>query len=123
MQTRSILVVDDDRAIRDSLAVMLGEQGFPVQVYGSGQSCLDKCDLRTVACAIIDYRMPDMTGIELAARFRAVGFALPVILLTGAPPRDIEQLAAEVGVRAILTKPPATETLCALVKEAGAQSS
>ena len=64
MDSGTILVVDDDHAVRHSLSLLLCEEGIHVETYASGADCLENCDFRNVMCAIVDYHMPGMNGVE-----------------------------------------------------------
>ena len=70
---RVIAVVDDDEAVRESLAFLLTVSGHDVAAYGSAAEFLEQCDLGSVAGLILDHHMPKQTGLELVARLRAGG--------------------------------------------------
>ncbi len=76
-------IVDDDSAIRDSLAFLLGTEGLTTKVYKSGPALL--ADIKTIkgGCIITDVRMPGMSGIDLMRRLAETGVAVPVIIITG----------------------------------------
>jgi two-component system response regulator FixJ len=76
-------IVDDDEAVRQSLAFLLSTAGIPVRVYESATSFLAGLASLQAGCLITDVRMPDMTGIELLQRLRAKNIKLPVIVITG----------------------------------------
>jgi CheY-like chemotaxis protein len=76
-------IVDDDEAVRQSLAFLLSTAGIPVRVYESATSFLAALASLQSGCLITDVRMPDMTGIELLQRLRAKDIKLPVIVITG----------------------------------------
>ena len=76
-------IVDDDEAVRQSLAFLLSTAGIPVRVYESATSFLASLASLQSGCLITDVRMPDMTGIELLQRLRAKNIKLPVIVITG----------------------------------------
>jgi two-component system response regulator FixJ len=76
-------IVDDDEAVRQSLAFLLSVAGIPVRVYESATSFLAGLASLQSGCLITDVRMPDMTGIELLQRLRAKNIKLPVIVITG----------------------------------------
>jgi FixJ family two-component response regulator len=98
--TRRIFVVDDDPAVRHSLTFVLGTEGYEVAAFSSGTDVL-KEDVNGCACMVIDYRLPDMNGLDLADRLRAQGVKVPTILITSLPPSEVLQRAAAAGVRVI----------------------
>jgi two-component system response regulator FixJ len=110
-----IAVVDDDEAVRDSLAFLLAVTGHRVATYDSAADFLDRCDLDEVAGLILDQHMPKQTGLELLARLRDDGQTLPVLLVTGSPSADIVARAGELGVAEVLEKPVSDQSLMAFV--------
>jgi two-component system, OmpR family, response regulator MprA len=113
----SILVVDDDQAVRDSLRRALALQGYDVDLAADGEEALFK--LRTNPLAtdllIVDVLMPRLDGLELTRRLRTDGSELPILMLTA---RD--QVADKVagfasGADDYLAKPFAFEELLARV--------
>lgn len=78
-----IHVIDDDAAMRDSLAFLLDVNGFEPKVYESGDLFLGALKQETLHCIVCDIRMPGMSGIELLRKLKAEGSSCPVILITG----------------------------------------
>jgi two-component system response regulator FixJ len=101
--SRVVAVIDDDPAVLDSLAFLLETIGHPVAAYNSASAFLDDRQIDP-ACLIVDQHMPRMTGLELAARLRAEGTTIPVLLITGLSTPAILERAAQVGI-AVLEKP------------------
>ena len=98
-------VVDDDDAVRDSLQFLLETAGFSVAAYNSAAQFLSEARPGDLACLVVDQHMPDVTGLQLVARLRGQGVALPIALITGSPSRDLDRLAREVGIAKVLEKP------------------
>jgi two-component system response regulator FixJ len=111
---RSVAIVDDDQAVRDSLHFLLDVIGHPVKTYGSAAEFLS-ADLPSLACLILDHHMPEMTGLELAVRLRADSVRIPILLVTGSPSPAIIAGAAELDIR-VLEKPPDEEVVVDFVK-------
>ena len=110
----TILLVDDDRAVRDVTASMLRDLGYIVLEAGSGGASLDLADReRNIDLVILDFAMPGMNGVEVARQLRARRPNLPVLLITGFADR-----AAIEGVdpECILGKPFGTGVLGEKVK-------
>lgn len=101
---RTIAIVDDDYAVRDSLRFLLDVAGYSAEVFASAAEFL-KAEMRHIACLILDHHMPEMTGLELAAQLRAYGSAIPILLVTGSPSPAIVARADELGIK-VLEKPP-----------------
>jgi two-component system, LuxR family, response regulator FixJ len=115
-----IAVVDDDDAVRESLAFLLTVTGHEVAAYGSAAEFLEHCDLCRVAGLIIDHHMPRLTGLELLARLRADGRTMPVLLVTGSPSPEIVARAGALGVERVLEKPVSDERLMEFVERVAA---
>ncbi len=97
-ETSVIAVVDDDDAVRESLAFLLTIAGPEVAAYASAADFLEQCDLCRVAGLILDHHMPKQTGLELLARLREDGRTLPVLLVTGSSSPEIVARAGALGV-------------------------
>ncbi len=80
---RTILVIDDDPAMRDSLAFLLDVNGFSVTTHETAADFLDHFGRSNVDCVVSDIRMPGMTGLDLVRKLKADAVACPVILMTG----------------------------------------
>src|SRR6476619_2696329 len=78
-----IHVIDDDAAMRDSLAFLLDVNGFEPQVYESADAFLKGTSVEVVRCVISAIRRPGMTGVELVRKLKGGGSARAVILITG----------------------------------------
>jgi two-component system response regulator FixJ len=79
----TVHIVDDDLAMRDSLAFLLGTEGLATNVYESGAALLANVQSLEDGCIVTDVRMPGMTGIELMRKLKEIGVTLPVIVITG----------------------------------------
>ncbi len=108
--TNIILIVDDDQALRNSLAFILQIEGYSAKTFASARELLDEPELPTSGCLVIDQRLPDMTGLDLIARLRRRAVHVPAILVTTHPSRALQQRAAEAGVP-IVEKPLLTGAL------------
>lgn len=124
---RSVLVVDDNADLAEGFAEVLRSRGLePVIVGSSAASALSQRALPRVA--VLDVRLPDQSGIELARRLLARDPSLQVVFVTGyaEEARDVVQrvlpeLSADGGEPAILTKPVDLELLVVRVSEAARQ--
>jgi two-component system, LuxR family, response regulator FixJ len=111
-------IVDDDEAVRQSLAFLLSTAGVPVRVYDSATSFLDALPSLQSGCLITDVRMPDMTGIELLQRLKAKSIDLPVIVITGHGDIPLAVEAMKSGAIDFIEKPFAEEAILRAVDAA-----
>jgi two-component system response regulator FixJ len=102
--TATVLIVDDDPAVRDSLKFSLELEGFTVRLYADGRDLLSESILPDNGCLVIDEIMPGMSGLETVDALRHRGRLIPVILVTCSPNATIRQSAAKRGI-AIIEKP------------------
>jgi len=114
----TVYVVDDDADVLGSLRFLLETDGFDVRTFRNGASLLNTVRPTGVDCFVIDYKMPDMNGIDLAGRLRSRDIAAPVILITGYPDENISARAATAGVRHVLLKPLLDESLVTRIRGA-----
>ena len=80
-----IAVVDDDRSVLESLAMLLASAEYDVRLFESARALLESGGLREIDCVISDVGMPVMDGFELARTVRAARPELPIIVITGRP--------------------------------------
>ena len=100
-----IRTVDDDPAMREALEFMLTAEGWRVKTYENGRSFLTDDTPSTPGCAILDVRMPGMSGLELQQEMNVRGYALPIIFLTGNGDIDMAVGAMRDGACDFQTKP------------------
>ena len=115
-------VIDDDEAMRDSLAFLLGAAGMVVRTYESAVGFLDVASEVATGCVITDVRMPGMSGIDLLRRLRELELGIPVIVITGHGDVPLAVEAMKIGALDFLEKPFDDEALLASVRSALAQS-
>lgn len=100
-----IHVIDDDAAMRDSLAFLLDVNGFAPLVFESADAFLGSVEVKQLACVVSDIRMPGMTGIELVRKLKELGTACPVILITGHGDVALAVEAMKAGAVDFIEKP------------------
>lgn len=103
--TELVHVIDDDPAVRDSLAFLLETADLQTRLYDSAISFLEALTDGASGCVVTDVRMPEMTGIELVRRLKAQGFALPIIMITGHADVPLAVEAMKAGVADFIEKP------------------
>jgi FixJ family two-component response regulator len=79
----TVFVVDDDQAVRDSLCLLLKSLGLAAVAFGSAAEFLAAYDPDQPGCAVLDVRMPGMSGLELQHELNRRGTIIPVIFITG----------------------------------------
>jgi len=100
-----IHVVDDDAAMRDSMAFLLDVNGFKPLVYDSATAFLAQSRIDASSCVVSDIRMPGMNGIELVRKLKSDGSACPVILVTGHGDVALAVEAMKAGAADFIEKP------------------
>jgi two-component system, LuxR family, response regulator FixJ len=97
-----VVIVDDDPAVRNSLAFSLRTEGIAVLAYASGAELLK--EIPVSGCLVIDYKLPGMNGLDLLAELRRRRIATPAILITTHPSAAVRERAAASGT-ALIEKP------------------
>jgi len=98
-------VVDDDEAMRDSMAFLLRAENFQVQTYADAADFLAALPQIKVGCVVTDVRMPGMSGIELLQRLRELKVSLPVIVVSGHGDVPLAVEAMKTGALDFIEKP------------------
>jgi FixJ family two-component response regulator len=114
----TIYVVDDDVGVLGSLRFLLETDGFSVRTFRSGGAALSAPDPRDADCYVIDYKMPDINGIDLVGQLRHRGIDAPVVLITGYPDQNIPARAKAAGVKHIMRKPLLDDNLVKQIRGA-----
>lgn len=114
----TVYVVDDDPAIRDSLSLSLSLRGYHIAQFASAEDFLQSFDTAWSGCAIVDIRMPGLSGLQLQEALTQRGSQLPVIVITGHG--DVASARAAFRGHAIdfLEKPFADEQLISAIETA-----
>ncbi|HEX6828368.1 MAG TPA: response regulator transcription factor, partial [Burkholderiales bacterium] len=107
----TVYVVDDDAAVRDAVALLLGLRGFRTACFSTAESFLASHKPGIVGCLLLDVRMPGMSGLELQSELDARGDPLPVIIVTGHGDVPMARTALKAGAEDFLEKPIDEERL------------
>jgi CheY-like chemotaxis protein len=113
-----ILFVDDDPDTCASVADVLSDIGYRVDVAGGAAGALALARCHPYPLALLDYRMPDMTGAELFVRIRQVRPGTVGVIVTGFAGGDTLRAGSEAGVRRALAKPVKFDEFLPLIEEA-----
>ncbi|MGY3443403.1 response regulator FixJ [Bradyrhizobium sp. USDA 4473] len=118
MTARRILVIDDDAAMRDSLAFLLDISGFWVTTYETALEFLNDIASGPVDCVVSDIRMPGMSGLELVRKLKADRIDCPVVLITGHGDVSLAVEAMKAGAIDFIEKPFEDEVLLRAINAA-----
>ena len=118
MADELVHVIDDDPAVRDSLAFLLETANLSPRTYDSAVAFLEALPEVTSGCVVTDVRMPEMTGIELVRRLKGQGFRLPIVMITGHADVPLAVEAMKAGVADFIEKPFDDEVLLAAIHAA-----
>ncbi|MHB2207993.1 response regulator transcription factor [Methylobacterium sp. CM6257] len=108
-----IFMVDDDAESLSSARFMLEGEGYPVFTFESGGHLLAAFPEARPCCIVIDYVLPDMTGLDACERLRAIGVTAPMIIITGHPSPLIREKVRAAGL-SLVEKPLVDELLSAI---------
>ncbi|MEU4156784.1 response regulator transcription factor [Actinoplanes sp. NPDC026670] len=111
-----ILVVEDDAAVRDSLARTLRFQGYQVDIAGDGLAALDVVRAGEPDAMVLDVSMPRMDGLETCRQLRAGGVVVPVLMLTARDSVGDRVAGLDAGADDYLVKPFALQELLARIR-------
>lgn len=113
-----IWLVDDDDALRRSLAFTFEQAGASVRPYASPVDFLDEFEPTDAGCLVLDLQMPQMTGLELAQELRRRGHAIPIVMISGHGNIPATVQAMRLGAIDFLEKPVRRDALLPRVCEA-----
>ncbi|MFQ6392381.1 response regulator transcription factor [Nocardia sp. KC 131] len=111
-----ILVVDDDRAVRESLRRSLTFNGYTVDLAVDGLDALEKATVQRPDALVLDVMMPRMDGLEVCRRLRSTGDDLPILVLTARDSVSERVAGLDAGADDYLPKPFALEELLARLR-------
>jgi FixJ family two-component response regulator len=103
--TPMIAVVDDDEAVRSSIANLIRSHGFSADPFASGEELLRSRRLDDACCIITDMQMPGMTGLELQGLLLAHRHPMSIIFITAYPEERTRRHALAAGAAGFFSKP------------------
>ena len=83
MHSKTVFIVDDDAAVRDSLALLLSLRGYSTVIFSCAEDLLRVIDPLWRGCVVVDIKMPGMSGLDLQAALAEHPASMPVIIITG----------------------------------------
>jgi two-component system response regulator FixJ len=121
MTTPTIFVIDDQPSVRDAIGEMLSVFGFPVELFESATSFLDKVKSTRPGCVVADVRMPGMDGIALVGEMVKREIAIPIILISGHADVPMAVAGIKAGADDFIEKPIDDAKLVAAINRAMAR--
>ncbi len=114
----SILIVDDERGIRDTLRGVMGDEGFVADVVASGEECLKAVERRAYGCILLDVWLPGIDGLETLKQLRAAGTDAAVVIISGHGNVETAVRATKLGAFDFIEKPLSIEKTVLTVRNA-----
>jgi len=111
-----ILVIDDDKTIRLTMAAILRAEGFTVDTAETGKEAIDKSNINNYNLALVDIRLPDIMGTELLSKLKKTDPPMVKIIVTGFPALQNAIDAVNKGANAYVLKPADPQKLIEIVK-------
>lgn len=115
--SKTILIVDDDKNMCWILSKLFSEEGFKVKSATSAKEALLLIEGERISVAVLDYRLPDMNGIELFEHIKRKYCLIPSILITSYGSKQLREEATEAGLFAYLDKPFSNQELIHIIRE------
>jgi YesN/AraC family two-component response regulator len=113
-----ILVIEDELLVIESLVSLLSLKGYRVECAQNGRLGVELAAHRPFDAAIVDLRLPDISGLDVLREWRRIGLRIPTVILTGFPDVDSAMEAARLGVASYVTKSPDFSKLLTAVRQA-----
>jgi FixJ family two-component response regulator len=104
-EPKTVFVVDDDDAVRDSIAELVESVGLRAEGYASAPAFLEAYQPERPGCLVLDVRMAEMSGLSLQQKLKALGARIPIIMLTGHGDVPMAVEALKAGAVDFLQKP------------------
>src|SRR5215213_5223098 len=116
--SNSILIVDDERGIRETLRGVLEDEGFEVETVESGEACLKAVEKNNYACILLDVWLPNIDGLETLKRLRENGNDSAVVMISGHGNIETAVNSTKLGAFDFIEKPLSLEKTILTVRNA-----
>jgi FixJ family two-component response regulator len=113
-----IAVLDDDASIRKAMIRLFATTTYQATAYSSAAEFLAALNTQAPGCLVVDFQMPDMSGLELKKQLNQVGIRIPMIIITAHDAPELRDMCEKAGASAFLVKPIRTAELLAAVERA-----
>ena len=114
----SILIVDDERGIRETLRAVLEDEGFQAEAVATGEECLKAIERRAYGCVLLDVWLPGIDGLETLKQLRAAGMEAAVVMISGHGNVETAVRATKLGAFDFIEKPLSIEKTVLTVRNA-----
>lgn len=114
----TVFVVDDDVSVRESLELLIRNEGWRVETFASGLEFLNRTPVAHPSCLILDVSLPGLNGLDLQQRIASEHSAMPIIFVTGHGDIPMSVRAMKAGAVEFLTKPFNDEVLLKAIHQA-----
>ncbi len=114
----TVVVVDDDVSVRESLELLIQNEGWQPALFESAQEFLARLPSVVPSCLILDVNLPDLSGLDIQQRISDAKSSTPIIFITGYGDIPTSVRAMKAGAAEFLTKPLNDEILIAAVRQA-----
>jgi two-component system nitrogen regulation response regulator NtrX len=116
--SESILIVDDERGIRDTLGAVLRDEGFVADAVATGEDCLKAIERRVYSCVLLDVWLPGIDGLETLQRLRQSNYDAAVVIISGHGNVETAVRATKLGAFDFIEKPLSIERTVLTVRNA-----
>src|ERR1700689_2486443 len=116
--TPIVFVVDDDISVRESLELLISNEGWLPETFESAQEFLSRQRVLAPSCLILDVTLPGLNGLDLQKRLAADRTDMPIIFITGFGDVPITVQAMKAGAVEFLTKPFSDDVLLSAIRQA-----
>jgi DNA-binding NtrC family response regulator len=113
----SIIIIDDEPLVRETLSNILRDEGYSVETAKDGREAIDKSEKVFFNLALIDIRLPDTEGTSLLTEMKERTPRMRKVIMTGYPSLQNTLEALQKGADAYIVKPPRTEKLLTVIRE------
>jgi DNA-binding NtrC family response regulator len=118
INTTDVLVIDDDAAVCQIVQRMLSDEQCKVQTRQSVADALRAIEQKAFDAYVIDFKLPDGSGLDVAEKIRSKWGASPIILISGYDPSAVALRAEKLSISEFLEKPFSRKIICEAVKKA-----
>jgi FixJ family two-component response regulator len=116
--TPTVVVVDDDISVRESLELLIQSEGWQAALFESAQEFLEKLPTVVPSCLVLDVNLPDLSGLDIQQRISDEKSSTPIIFITGYGDIPTSVRAMKAGAAEFLTKPLDDEMLIQAMRDA-----
>ena len=113
-----VFVVDDDISVRESLELLIRCEGWQPETFASAQEFLSRPRVLVPTCLVLDFSLPDLSGLELQKRIAVERTETPIIFITGCADVPMTVQAMKAGAVEFLTKPFGEDALLSAIRAA-----